>query len=181
MRWARRRWIYGVVLGCLMLGVVGCGGGSGQDQKSTHTSGGFSPLKMLLSILEIIRPEQPDTVKSLETQAAAFAAQQRYELAEKHYRQALLIREKAWGEQSQHVAPGLDQLATFLIARGQYAEAEAFLQRALAIRERALGARHPDVATNLDSYAAFLRQQHREAEAAPLEERARAIRSLPAP
>lgn len=177
MRWAQRRWIHEVVIGCLMLGVVGCSGGSDQDQKSTHTSGGGGPLKMLLSILEFIRPEQPDTVKSLETQAAAFAAQKRYELAEKHYRQALLIRERAWGEQSQHVAPGLDQLAAFLIARGQYADAEALLQRALAIREQALGARHPDVATNLDSYAAFLRQQQREAEAIPLEERARAIRS----
>lgn len=181
MRRAKLRWIHGAVIGCLMLGVAGCSGGSDQDPSATRTSGAFSPLKMLLSIVELIRPEQPDTVNSLETQAASFAAQQRYELAEKHYQQALLIREKAWGEQSQHVTPGLDRLAAFYVARGQYAEAEPLVQRALAIREHVLGAQHPDVAMSLEKYAAFLRQQHREAEAVPLEERAKAIRSQKAP
>ena len=165
----------GLCLSLMALSLIGCGGGSTNEDSTLPPAKG--PLGWLV---RAIKPAPPNTIATIEALANKFQTQGRTALAEQHYRQALTLREYAWGPEDLHVVPGLEHLADFSIAQGRYTEAESFLQRALAIREQRLGAEHPDVATSLEKYATLLRQMQRDAEAQALEARAQAIRAQPA-
>ena len=166
-----RRW---ALLGFVTaLTLAGCGGSTNQDAAT-------APAQSLLErLLSTIRAAPPDTLAQLDALARHFQTEGQTALAEQHYRQALTLREQAWGPGHQQVATGLDKLADFYMAQGTYPEAETLLQRALAIREKQLGPEHSDVATSLEKYAMLLRQGQRHAEAQPLEARAQAIRAQP--
>ena len=162
-----------MLLSLLALSLAGCGGSTDKDAATepSQTSVG--------GLLSVIKPAPPNAIAKLEALAKQFQTQGQTALAEQHYRQALTIREHAWGPEHPQVVTGLDKLADFYTAQGKYAEAEALCQRALAIREKRLGPEHPDVATSLEKYAVLLRQMHRDAEAQPLAARAQAIRAQP--
>jgi len=166
---------YGIFLGLLTLSLPGCSGSPGED---ISTQPSQTSLGWLISALT---PAPPNTIAKLDALAQQFQTQGQFALAEQHYRQALTIREHAWGPEYLQVVPGLDHLADFYLAQGKHTEAEVLLQRALAIREKQLGPEHQDVATSLGKYATLLRQMHRNAEAQPLEARAQAIRTRPSP
>ena len=164
------RW---ALLSLLALSLAGCGGSTNKDA----ATGPSEPSDR--RFLSAIRPAQPNTIAQLDAVAKRFQTQGQTALAEQHYRQALTIREQAWGSEHPQVATGLSKLADFYAAQGKYAEAEAALQRALAIREKKLGPEPLGVATSLEKYAVLLRQMHRNDEAQALEVRAQTIRAQP--
>ena len=104
-------------------------------------------------------------------------AQGKFDDAERSYKQALAIREKAPGEPKRNLAPTLHNLGTLYLERGRNAEAEALLRRAtLAIHEEGLGAEHVEVATSLDCLLVkACKAQGKRDEARQLEARALAI------
>jgi hypothetical protein len=114
-----------------MLSLAGC-----SDQSTMTSESRQSAWQQFLSFF---LPEPPNTVAQLETLAAQLQAQGQMPLAEQYYRQALTLREYAWGFEHPHVVPGLDKLAEFSTTQGKHAEAEALRQRALAIRAKPPG------------------------------------------
>ena len=159
----------------MALSLAGCGA-------STHQDAATEPAQTFLQRLwSTITPAPTNTIAQLDALAKHFQTEGQTALAEQHYRQALTIREQAWGPEHPQVAPGLHKFADFYTAQGKYPEAEKLLQRALMFQEKKLGPEHPDVATSLEKYAMLLRQVQRIAEAQPLEARAQAIRAQPMP
>src|SRR5262245_48019734 len=171
---AKRLLKHWLLLSLILLSMLGCKSNTESDEPPQKFK--FPPLVWAKALVALIKPTIPDTATTLEKQALKFQSKGRLELAEKHYRQALIIREQGWGADHLYVTPGLDLLVAYYTTQGKYAEAIPFVKRALEIRERWLGPLHPDVATTLDKYAELLRQTEHTAEAVPYEQRAQAIR-----
>jgi len=110
----------------LMFPVAGC-----NDRSTMPTD---EPTSVWQYTLGILWPKPPNTIGQLEALGAHFQAQGQMPLAERYYRQALTLREYAWGAEHPYVAPGLETLANFAAAQGKQAEADALRQRALAVR-----------------------------------------------
>ena len=165
------RWIVVVLI---VGSVLGCQSSSNTEQPANKSVLRL-PLKWLRAAVALVKPAIPDTAATLTQQADQFLAQGRLELAEKHYRLALSIREGGWGGDHPKVAPSLDALATYYITQGDYAKAEPLLQRSMAIREKAKELPTPDFAKTLTTYAGLLRKVGRAQEALPLEQRAQAL------
>jgi tetratricopeptide (TPR) repeat protein len=91
-------------------------------------------------------------------------------------RDALAIREKAFGPEHPATAQSLNNLALLLWNQGDFAGARPLFERALAIREKVLGPDHPNTATSLSNLARLLQDQGDLTGARPLFERALAIR-----
>ncbi|MDP8034140.1 tetratricopeptide repeat protein [Pasteurella atlantica] len=108
--------------------------------------------------------------------AGVFYEQGKYDKAEPLYNRALVIREKALGENHPDVATTLNNLAALYYAQGEYAKAEPLYNRVLVIREKALGENHPDVATTLNNLALLYKAQGEYAKAEPLYKRSLAIK-----
>jgi tetratricopeptide (TPR) repeat protein len=75
--------------------------------------------------------------------------------AESLYRQALMIRETLYGEDSTELISTLEWLADAYNAGGEYDRAEPLYERMLSLWERLVGKDHPMVALKLDKLAAF--------------------------
>ena len=165
------RWI---ALSLMLLSVLAC-------HSSTEPNAAPQKPKTLIqrvqALIALVRPAVPNTTASLEALAKGFEADGRQALAEKHYRLALTIRERAWGDDHPNVVPGLEAMAAYYTTQGRYADAEALWQRALAIKEKTLSPHHPDVAATLAKYAVLLHKMGREQEALSLEQRAQTIQS----
>jgi len=73
--------------------------------------------------------------------------------AERLYKRALAIDEKALGADHHHVGTDLNNLAELYQIQGRYSDAAPLMKRALAIDEAALGPEHPDVGTDLNNLA----------------------------
>ncbi|WP_170320033.1 serine/threonine-protein kinase [Polyangium spumosum] len=111
----------------------------------------------------------------LEAMGRALHMLGRKEEAERHYRRALAIREKALGAEHVSVAGSLVYLGVLRDDEGAYEEAEAHYRRALVIREEALGPDHPLVASTLDLLGRTYGKLGRLDAAQPLVERSLAI------
>lgn len=170
---AIRVWYRLFLMVALLVNFSGCRGTT--EEGGQETSPSFSPVRAILSVLSLIRPEQPDTVKTMEEHADLFAAQKRDDLAEKHYRLALTIRESAWGKEHANVLPGLDKLIHFYTLRERYAAAAALAQDALVLHEKLVGEKHPDLIPRLQAYASILHHMQRTTDAKALEGRAQTI------
>ncbi|MBK7876611.1 MAG: serine/threonine protein kinase [Planctomycetes bacterium] len=96
--------------------------------------------------------------------------------AEGLLREALAIRERAFGRQSLEYALSLQSLARHAYAVGDYAAAVALLDEALPIHRAAGSSTHADVSGLQNDLAAALRNLGREAEAEALHEAALAAR-----
>ena len=98
--------------------------------------------------------------------AALLDGQGKVDEAERLYRQALAVFERAYGPEHYEVAVNLNNLAALAHAQGRSEEAEQLYRRALAIKEKVLGAEHPDVAMTLNNLAVFYKsnQQYEQAE-----------------
>ncbi len=95
---------------------------------------------------------------SLNNLAFTLHAQGHYLAAERHYREALAMREAALGTDHADVAQSCNNLAELYRVLGRYAEAEPLHQRARAIRERQFGPEHPEVAQTLNNLGGPVRQ-----------------------
>ncbi len=121
-------------------------------------------------------PESIDVAIALNSLAAFYKAQGRYQEAEPLYKRALAIREKVLGPEHPDTAVALNNLGLLYAALGPYGEAEPLFKRSLAIREKVLGPEHLDVARSLNNLALLYRAQDRYQEAGPLFKRSLAIR-----
>lgn len=95
--------------------------------------------------------------------------------AEKEYRQALAMREKALRADHPEIGTVCSNLATVLQAQGQSDEAERLLKRALQLAEKALGPEDSSVAYALNNLGYVYQAQGRIADAEALYRRAQAI------
>lgn len=75
-------------------------------------------------------------------------AEQKYAEAERLFREALEISEKAYGPEHRETATCLDNLATCLRKQGRYIDAVTFCSRSLSIREAVLGRKHAHTAAS---------------------------------
>ena len=85
--------------------------------------------------------------------------------AERSYRRAIQIYEKAFSRQHPLVGQALNNLAVVYLLKGDYATAGPMYAEALAIRVAALGPHHQDMAKALTSEAIFFDVTGRTSEA----------------
>ncbi|MBI3812383.1 MAG: tetratricopeptide repeat protein [Nitrospirae bacterium] len=95
--------------------------------------------------------------------------------AEKYYRQAIEVDDKALHPDPLEVAYNLNNLAVLYNSQGRYAEAEAISLRSLAIWEEMLGSDHPNVAMDLYNLGVIYREQKHYDKAVAFFQRALAI------
>jgi tetratricopeptide (TPR) repeat protein len=74
---------------------------------------------------------------------------------ESSYKQALMIRETLYGEESSELISTIEWLAETYVAEGQYLAAEPLYDRLLSLWEKLAGKDHPMVAITLDNLAAL--------------------------
>jgi tetratricopeptide (TPR) repeat protein len=121
--------------------------------------------KSALAICEqILGPEHPDTLGSLNNLAAFYTDQGKYEEAEPLFQRALEARERVLGPNHPDTAQSLDNLAILYADQGKYEQAELLYQRALSTYERALGADHPVTKRVRNNYAILKQKMQQETE-----------------
>ena len=113
--------------------------------------------------------------KILNNLGASLKASGDHEAAERSYRLALAIDERALGHDDPRVATDLNNLAELYDYEGKDEEAEPLYKRALAIDEKTLGPDHPDVSAVLSNLATLYHHRGRFEQAEPLHRRAIAI------
>ena len=95
-----------------------------------------------------------------------------YAHAERLFRTALAIREKAFGSAHPETAASLNNLASLFYAKGDIAGAQPLMERALTIFEKAFGPAYPQTGRRQVSYARLLLMANRPTEALALGEAA---------
>ncbi|MGB3533777.1 MAG: tetratricopeptide repeat protein [Microcoleaceae cyanobacterium] len=91
-----------------------------------------------------------------------------YSEAELWLKKGVEIIKSRFGEEHNHVALSLNNLAHIYHSQARYREAEPLFQQALEMYQRLFGAYHPDVATSLNNLAHIYHSQARYSEAEPL-------------
>ena len=119
--------------------------------------------------------ERPETVHNMIALACTFQEKGKYSDAEKWFKQAIAVSEKAYGPNHWQTARTLCSLGVMHYQRGQYAQAEPLFMRSLKILEKARGRNHHEVAENCFLLARFYHSQHREPQAESFYTRAIAI------
>jgi tetratricopeptide (TPR) repeat protein len=125
---------------------------------------------------EVLGPEHPATVISLNNLADLLQAQGDLTAAQTLYERALCANEKLLGPDHPNTATSLNNLGGVLWEKNAIGVALPLFERALAIRENALGPEHPLTASSLNNFASLLQAQGKFAAARRLFERALAIR-----
>lgn len=87
--------------------------------------------------------------RALDSMAANYETEKRYEEAIKTSERAMALREESYGSDSPRVLPSLNQLVELYKAHRNYSEAESLLQRAVAIQKGVYGAESPQVAAEM--------------------------------
>ncbi len=121
---------------------------------------------------QVLGPEHPDILGSLNNLALLYRKQGKYEQAEPLYQRALTTRERVLGPEHPDTLSTVNNLAHLYHSQGKYEEAEPLYQRALETRERVLGPEHPDTAQTLGNLAVFYDVQGKYEQAEPLFQRA---------
>lgn len=130
------------------------------------------PADDAAGLLRLAKSEAEDDPMALSAAHHAFAflleAAGDFEAAERHYAQALELRERAFGTQDFRTAMARGDHAKAMQRRGLFREAEAEQRRSLAQLEAFLGPEHPQVAVEYNNLGITLRALGRldEAEAA---------------
>jgi tetratricopeptide (TPR) repeat protein len=146
-----------------------------------HGRAAYSEARSLferaLAICErVLRPEHPQTARSLSDLAGLLQDQGDLARARPLFERALAIYEKMVGPEHPHTAQCLNNLARLLHGLGDYAAARPLYERSLAIHQKVLGPEHPDTAQVLNNLALLFKEQGGFAAARPLYERSLAIR-----
>jgi hypothetical protein len=103
---------------------------------------------------------------SLDSLGEVLCRQEKFYLAEPHFRRAFKLKKEALGAANPLVASAANTLAKLHYMQGHYREAEEFAEESAKIYESAHGKDHPDVATSLHNLATLYHIQckYREAE-----------------
>ncbi len=115
---------------------------------------------------------------SLDSLAVAYYELDRLEEAEALHREALEIRRRLVGEESEAFATSLNNVALLSHRAGRLEEAEPLYRRALSIKEALLGTGSPSLVSALNNLALLLNDRGEFAEATGLLERAALICEL---
>ncbi|MFZ0589512.1 MAG: tetratricopeptide repeat protein [Bryobacteraceae bacterium] len=97
--------------------------------------------------------------------------------SESFYRQALMIRETIYGEDSTELISTLEWLADTYGSGGEFDHAEPVYERMLSLWEKLAGKDNPMVAVKLDKLAAFYSKEGKPEKAREALERSVAIRA----
>ncbi|KAF2826698.1 kinesin light chain 1 [Ophiobolus disseminans] len=114
---------------------------------------------------EVLGPEHPDILTSMNALAQVLKSQDKYQEAEMIHRQTLALWEKVLGREHPSTLLSTSNLALVLLWQGQYTEAEAMNRQALALSEKVLGGEHPDSLMNMNNLAQALNDQGKYEEA----------------
>jgi tetratricopeptide (TPR) repeat protein len=128
-----------------------------------------------MKLSESFPQEDPRRATSLNNLAALYHSQGKYAFAEDHYKRALAINEKLFGNESLEVARNLYNLAVLYSAKSRFDEAEPLYAKSLTIKEKLLGANHPDLLHHLKQHAELLRRMGREDDATNMLARSAAL------
>lgn len=103
---------------------------------------------------------------SLDSLGEVLCRQEKFYLAEPHFRRSFKLKKEALGPANPLVASAANTLAKLHYMQGHYREAEEFAEESAKIYESAHGKDHPDVATSLHNLATLYHIQckYREAE-----------------
>ncbi len=103
---------------------------------------------------------------SLDSLGEVLCRQEKFYLAEPHFRRSFKLKKEALGAANPLVASAANTLAKLHYMQGHYREAEEFAEESAKIYESAHGKDHPDVATSLHNLATLYHIQckYREAE-----------------
>lgn len=103
---------------------------------------------------------------SLDSLGEVLCRQEKFYLAEPHFRRSFKLKKEALGPANPLVASAANTLAKLHYMQGHYREAEEFAEESAKIYENAHGKDHPDVATSLHNLATLYHIQckYREAE-----------------
>lgn len=146
------------------------------EQQGRYTEAIPLAEKVLTIREDILGPEHPDTILSLNNLAELYYSMGDYVRAESLYRRVMSIQEKVSGLEHPSMAINLTNLATLYYKMGNYANAELFYQQALSILENVLGPEHPKITDILNNLALLHKKLGNYANAESLLQRALAIR-----
>jgi len=151
-----------------------------EDQVERYLSLAYADYRLgrypeALTALTAAREIQPDNPQVLDRLANVLEVQAKYQEAEQLHQLALVINERAFGEDNIHIAPVLNNLALVYMNEGKYAEAEPLYRRAIPIVEKAHGPESLPLATLLDNLGSLYDYEGRYADGEPPLRRAVAI------
>jgi tetratricopeptide (TPR) repeat protein len=115
-------------------------------------------------------------MKNARLSGRALESQQKYDQAERLFREALVISERVYGPEHRETATCLDNLATCLRKQGRYVDAVTFCARSMKIREAVLGKKHAHTATSYSNLGFLYRTLGRYEEAQTLLAQSLAVR-----
>lgn len=116
----------------------------------------------------LLGPENPETLKSMQSLCKILTQQGQYAEAEKLQRETLQIRRRVLGAEHPDTLVSISQLASILYNEARYPEAEKFAQDALDAQRRVLGPEHPDTLWSMDILASVYFDEKRLPEAESL-------------
>jgi tetratricopeptide (TPR) repeat protein len=120
-----------------------------QESLGQYASAETSHRKASSLRKDVLRPEHPDTLMSMNDLASVLDRQGKYEDAEAMNRQTLARREKVLGREHPDTLTSMSNLALVLGHQGKYEDAEAMNRQTLARQEKVLGREHPDTLTSM--------------------------------
>jgi tetratricopeptide (TPR) repeat protein len=92
---------------------------------------------------QLLGPEHPDTLGTVDNLGVLFRAMGEYGKAEAFFNRALKAEERLLGPEHPDTLSTVDNLGVLFRAMGEYGKAEIFFNRALEAEERLLGHEHP--------------------------------------
>jgi serine/threonine protein kinase len=116
----------------------------------------------------LLGPENPETLKSLNSLAVILYREGHFTEAEKLNRQTLDIRRRHLGPEHPDTVVSMSNLALNLWRLGRYADAENLTRQTLDIRRRILGPEHPDTLALMSNLGMILTDEARFPEAEKL-------------
>ncbi|MSO20707.1 MAG: tetratricopeptide repeat protein [Acidobacteria bacterium] len=109
-------------------------------------------------------PELPRTAGMLNKLAVLYHSQEKYDAAEKLYKQALQKSENSSSDKRREMASILHNLANLYRDQKRYMDAEQLYLKSISLVEKLLGKNHPKVWNRLNCLADVYRAQGREAD-----------------
>ncbi|KAI5777283.1 hypothetical protein EDC01DRAFT_624203 [Geopyxis carbonaria] len=138
------------------------------------TIGAYSQAECALKICRELRenilgPEHPDTLASMNYLSFTFGSLGRYGEAEKLAKLVLDLRKKVLGPEHPDTLASMGSLAWTFKNLGRYGEAEKLEKLVLDLRKKVLGPEHPDTLATMGSLASTFRSLGRYEEAEKLQ------------
>jgi tetratricopeptide (TPR) repeat protein len=121
---------------------------------------------------DVLGPEHPNTLMSINNLAGVLYDQGKYETAEKMHLRTLELREKTLGPEHHDTLASMGNLALVLVYQGKYDAAEEMQRKVLSLREKVLGLEHRDTLTSVNNLARLLENQGKYEAAEEMQRRA---------